>query len=289
MKRFIHIIVLLVIASVSAIAQNSYNSSQIRFRNDVTQFLKEEGYSPTINNSTGDINFKMEGTSYVIGLNTAFSSPYLVTLSASFSFESMSSSERQKLYEVENTINSKFNCIKASYAELDGSRILVFSVESFCHNSDDFKYALVKYLSFIKEAIEDFRKLYSGEGSSSTSSYYIDSPSYTTTSGNKTCKITGVEVGETETKIYFEYTNRYSSGGWCSIAPFTYIKTPSGTKYYLSKADGIPQSPKEYSFDYNGQKLTFTLIFPALPSGTSSFDLIESSDSEWKFYNIKIK
>lgn len=237
-------------------------------------FLKEEGYSPTINNSTGDINFKMEGTNYVVDLNTAFSSPYLVTLSASFSFESISSSERQKLYEIENAINSKFSCIKASYAELENSKILIFSVESFCHNSDDFKYALVKYLIFIKEAIDEFRKLYSGEGSSSVSSHYIDSPSYTTTNGNKTCKIIGVEVGETETKVYFEYTNRYSSGGWCSIAPFTYIKHPAGTKYYLSKADGIPQSPKKYTFDYYGQKLTFTLIFPALPSGTNSFDLI---------------
>jgi hypothetical protein len=31
------------------------------------------------------------------------------------------------------------------------------------------------------------------------------------------------------------------------------------------------------------------LIFPAIPKGTTSLDLVEPGDSEWKFYGVSLK
>lgn len=268
---------------------DDYTPAQANFRNDINQFLKEEGYAPTVNTNTGDINFKMEGTNYVIELDTDYKGPYLVTLSATFNMDPLSTPDKAKLYEAENTVNSKYDCVKASYLEHENTNLLIFSIESFCHNSDDFKYALAKYLVFIKTAIKDFGIIYNDAiTSNNSSSRRINSPYYTTTNGNTSCKIISVDVSGSETKVNFEYTNRYTSGGWCSIDKNTYILCDNGQRYALVKAEGIPISPKIHSFAYEGQKITFTLVFSGLPSNTKQFDLIESDSSEWKFYNIRL-
>ena len=284
-----YILVLLLISSLSLSAQDQYNQNQARFRNDINQFLREEGYSPSINTSTGDINFKMEGINYVVRLDTDYKGPYLVILNATFNMDPLTSSNKSKLFETENTVNSRYDCVKVRYLEYENTNLLIFSVESFCHNSDDFKYALARYLVLIKSAISDFTNIYEDTSSfASSPSRRINSPYYTTTSGNTSCKIVSIEVSTYETKVNFEYTNRYPSGGWCSIDKNTYILCDTGQKYALVKAEGIPLSPKTYNFAYQGQKLTFTLVFPAIPSSTRKFDLIESNSSTWKFYGVTI-
>ena len=288
MKVKVIVLFLCIVFSSLAYSQDGYNSNQIRFRNDINQFLKEEGYSPSINSGTGDINFKMEGTNYVVDLDTDYKGSYLVTLSATFNMESMSYTDKQKLYEVENTINSRYDCVKASYMEYEDTRLLIFSIESFCHNSDDFKYALVKYLGFIKSAIGDFRELYSGSDKSyESSTRQISSPYYSSTSKNKGLKIAGVDLTPTETRVYFTYDNSYSSSGWVQIDPKTYI-VANGTKYTMTKAEAIPLAPKKHNFTSQYEKLSFTLVFPAIPISTKQIDLIESQSSEWKFYGITL-
>lgn len=159
-KRLLIFVLMVHTIGVVCTYADKYTLSQSAFRRDINQFLIEEGYSTHINSETGDINFKMDDTNYVIDLNTDFNGPFLVTLSATFGTSSGSDSSKQRFYETSNTINSRYNCVKVCYLEYQNEGMLVFSVESFCHNSDDFKYALVKYLNIIKSAISEFTNLY---------------------------------------------------------------------------------------------------------------------------------
>ncbi len=63
----------------------------------------------------------------------------------------------------------------------------------------------------------------------------------------------------------------------------------NGTKYTLTRTDGIEMAPEKTYFSYAGQDITFTLYFPPISDTVASIDLIESIDSEWKFYGIKIR
>ena len=63
----------------------------------------------------------------------------------------------------------------------------------------------------------------------------------------------------------------------------------NGTHYTMTKAEGIKIAPDKTYFSCAGQDITFTLYFPPIPSPATSIDLIESADSEWKFYGIKIR
>lgn len=265
----------------------NYKPQQLSFRNDIKSYLYEEGYAPTINSNTEDIYFKIEGTNYSIELDTDYDSPFLVSLNARFNVDELSKSKLQRLYAIENDINEKYSCVKCSYSAFEDYRVLSFTVESFCHSSEDFKYALARYINIMRKAIADFMELYNDEPSSSKS-LVVHNPFYTTTSENKGLKILSVEVTTEKTIVNFEYTNLYSAAGWVQIEPVTHILV-NGQTLWMTKAVGIPQSPKKHNFSSQYDKLSFSLYFPALPSGVTKFDLIESSNSSWKFYGITLK
>ena len=75
---------------------------------------------------------------------------------------------------------------------------------------------------------------------------------------------------------------------WCNIDRNTYIMV-DGKRYTMTKAEDIKIAPDKTYFSYPGQEITFTLYFPAIPSSATSMDLIESPNSLWKFYGIKIR
>ena len=75
---------------------------------------------------------------------------------------------------------------------------------------------------------------------------------------------------------------------WCSINRNTHIIV-NGTHYTMTKAKGIAIAP-DVTYFYAGQKdITFTLYFPPITESATSMDLIESADSEWMFYGIKLR
>lgn len=86
--------------------------------------------------------------------------------------------------------------------------------------------------------------------------------------------------------MFFE---TYSKGyAWCQIDKGTYIKCkPSGKVLKLLKADGIAIAPGQTYYRDSETPIYFNLTFPAFPQGTTSFDLIESATSDWKFYNVR--
>lgn len=113
---------------------------------------------------------------------------------------------------------------------------------------------------------------------------YIENPSWNIKAGLP--KIDQIIFTREKTQVFFE---TYSKGyAWCQIDKGTYIKCkPSGKVLKLLKADGIAIAPGQTYYRDRETPIYFNLTFPALPQGTTSFDLIESATSSWKFYNVR--
>lgn len=118
----------------------------------------------------------------------------------------------------------------------------------------------------------------------------IINPSISIPISCKGLKIERVQINFAQTIVHFEYDNSANRSGWVTISPNTYIISyNTGKKYRLAKAEGIPIEPQKYNFSSPYERIRFKLIFPALPKGTTQFNLIESESSSWKFYGIKLE
>lgn len=112
-----------------------------------------------------------------------------------------------------------------------------------------------------------------------------------TSRGDNNLQILSVSISPDATTIEFSDNNSMSNGGyyqWFSISPDAYILV-NGTKYKLRSADGIALSPSVTYFSYANETKTFRLTFPPIPASTSSFDFVESQDSQWKLHGIKLQ
>ena len=106
---------------------------------------------------------------------------------------------------------------------------------------------------------------------------------YRTTDRNDKCKIIKVETSETETKVYMAFETNTNRN--CNISPNTVIEA-NGVKYKIKDAVSITFAPTNTVF-YPGIT-NFTLIFPPIPADVTIFNLIESEDSSWRFYEVKV-
>lgn len=130
---------------------------------------------------------------------------------------------------------------------------------------------------------------YSASPSTSASIKTIEYPTVSRTTAER-AKIKSIKLAKDYTAI--EITSNNQSGNsyyqWCNIDRNTYILV-NGTRYTLTRTNGIEIAPQKTYFSYAGQDITFTLYFPPISDAATSIDLIESIDSEWKFYGIKIR
>lgn len=57
----------------------------------------------------------------------------------------------------------------------------------------------------------------------------------------------------------------------------------------VSRTEGIEIASNKIYYSSVGQNITFILYFPPILETVTFIDLIESIDSQWKFYGIKIR
>jgi hypothetical protein len=106
---------------------------------------------------------------------------------------------------------------------------------------------------------------------------------------NINTEIRGVEITDEFTAIHICYQNtKYDYGGWYSMDRTAYIRDKStGRKYKLIAAENCAISPQKTAIEKDEKKI-FTLYFEPIPSATREIDFIESDNSTWKFYGIKL-
>jgi len=113
---------------------------------------------------------------------------------------------------------------------------------------------------------------------------------YQTVTGNRDLTIKKIINSAKNLTIEFEYVNTtHTEGGWCSIEAQTFIVDKrTNIKYTMLYAEGIAMSPAKTSMQLN-EKLSFKLVFPAIPDDCYIIDFLESEVSCWRFYNLKVK
>ncbi len=154
-KIFIIIIACCLEGILTVSAQNSKMSAEtLKFRNGIEQFLKEEGYVPTIDTDDNSVNFKKEGERYWI--NVEDSDPTYVEIhKAGFGIED---TNRNNLIEACNKATRDTRCGKAYITKSSVS----FSVEVYCHSIYDFKHIFYRSLNALN-AVKDKTKEYYNE------------------------------------------------------------------------------------------------------------------------------
>ena len=76
---------MIAIGFTATYAQKSFSTGQKKIRDEIYNFLKSEGYQPSIDND-GDIKFKRQGDVYFVCVSDKDSSPYYVRLSKYYSY-----------------------------------------------------------------------------------------------------------------------------------------------------------------------------------------------------------
>lgn len=160
MKKFKMILVALfaIVSTNAALAE--LTSEQLKFRNNIQSFLREEGFTVTIDDDDDSLNFKKEGTLYWITFGG--SSPiYLEVHRAGLNCED---SDPMEVYEAINNANRKIRCAKAMYT----GKSVTFACEIYCHTPEDFKYCFYKYMGELDSARDQVYDYYNNSGSSSS-------------------------------------------------------------------------------------------------------------------------
>lgn len=167
---------LLLASNVSAI---NITEAGKHFRNDIQSFLKQEGYSPWVDDEEG-LCFKQDGNNFCIDIEGE--RPFYVQ----FFREgySVNNINETALLKAINNCNANTKALKCCYYGND----ITFACESFCHNSEDFKYVFYKYLSILNygyEHLEEEYKLINGGSASISGPFSISSVDIGITDENK--------------------------------------------------------------------------------------------------------
>ncbi|HUS87148.1 MAG TPA: hypothetical protein VMW76_07910 [Bacteroidales bacterium] len=101
----------------------------------------------------------------------------------------------------------------------------------------------------------------------------ISSPNFSLKSP-ETVEVIEVEVSRSRTVVRGSIENRISNGYFC-LDRSTYLITENGERLNLTGLTGLPHCPDSHRFSEIGEKVYFSLTFPALPPGTDWIDLIE--------------
>jgi hypothetical protein len=105
---------------------------------------------------------------------------------------------------------------------------------------------------------------------------------------HETMSITKVEITGERTIVSLSVENRITGGSFCADRTI-YIIDPSGVKYKVVKAVGIPVCPESYTFKNIGEVLNFTLEFPPVKRDTKWVDIVEDCTSNcFRFYGVTL-
>jgi hypothetical protein len=105
---------------------------------------------------------------------------------------------------------------------------------------------------------------------------------------HETMSISKVERSAERTIVSLSVENKITGGNFCADRNIDIID-PSGIKYKVVKATGIPVCPESYKFKNIGEVVSFTLEFPPLKPETKWVDVIENcSDNCFWFYGVTL-
>jgi hypothetical protein len=105
---------------------------------------------------------------------------------------------------------------------------------------------------------------------------------------HETLEINKIEINQDKTVVFLSVENQRVGGRFCADRNI-YIIYPDGLRVKLDSSSGIPVCPDTYKFKTIGEKLDFTLTFPALAPGTGWIDIVEDCNENcFTFYGVTL-
>lgn len=153
MKKYLFLLFVFVAGILHSYSQDNAGLTQeeLKFRNLIEQFLKEEGYQPTIDNSDNSVNFKKDGDLHWITVEGSRPS-YIRIHRNGFSLEG---TNRKIMLEACNHANRNKRCGKATISD----QSVGFTIEFYCQSIDMFKKGFnnnISALSAVRAATQDY-------------------------------------------------------------------------------------------------------------------------------------
>ena len=159
------LLALMAFATAMPSEANELTSEQKAFQSSIVSFLREEGFSPSVDEDNS-INFKKEGVSYWIDIDE--SAPFYTELHRSgFSCKT---ADKDKVIRACNETNRTIKSVKAIMKTTTVSIVL----EAFYKTPEEFKYTFYRSIKELDKAYsrckEEYNKLDDDSGRSSNSS-----------------------------------------------------------------------------------------------------------------------
>lgn len=157
--RMLFASLLMMIAAATGYA-GELNSSQIAFRTSIVNYLRNEGFSPSIDND-GDIKFKKEGRTLYISIHDKESEFFNATVKMILDVDDPTSTQQAfRLYKAANAVNNGKYFVKCSVLDSDGDYFIVLGVEVLVTTAAEYRTVLDRYISVVCNSVSDFNDNY---------------------------------------------------------------------------------------------------------------------------------
>lgn len=244
---------------------------QDTFRSSIISFLREEGFSPSIDDDSS-ITFKKEGELYWIDVSE--SSPFYVEFHRNgFNCEN---ANMDLVLRSCNESNKKVKCVKA-FMETSS---VTLAIELYCHSVEEFKYTFYKSLKELDRAYATVKEYYNNPENDLAQAMPFSFVSCEVANSDKDGKIE-TDYG----KPIYDFSTKYlkpritldvKTAGTYDI----YVKmyTPSGS---LSTGNN---SPTGYSYKYSVTMTTGTHTYALTGWGSDTAGHWKEGDYRFEFY-----
>lgn len=157
-KYKVLILVILSLVIGGNVSADELTAEQKRFRSSIQEFLKEEGFMPTIDDEDNSLNFKKEGTLYWI----SFGGTTPLYIEFHRSGLNCEDADKSLVFQAVNAANRKVRCAKAMFNDTSVS----FAIEMYCHSAEEFKYIFYKCMKELESIKDEVSEFYNGSYSS---------------------------------------------------------------------------------------------------------------------------
>lgn len=137
---------LCIVASITAFAQKDLNSSQLKLRSEIFNFLKEEGFMPEID-SDGDIKFKRQGNACYVIVSDKNESPMYVEMERYVSVPEKYSEITARA--AAHNLSKSFKAVKCYYTRND--KVFTLSAQMFVRSAEPFKEVFYRLCSVMDD------------------------------------------------------------------------------------------------------------------------------------------
>ena len=295
MRKFFLIIIAAVIGCVAMNAAQPA-PAQSKAKKEIFNALKKYGTNIT-DDGEESISFKYDGTTFQVSIHMLNPQTLYLTLFVGFGLPEEYNSEISNIAAF-NAASGKPVCSFSS------NGALAFSCEMYAKDTKPFIAVLPEMLVALSSSAETFQEEYEKAAKDYVPSSPVTGASVIEANNNEYI-YPKIASNTSDSRLYIkkvtldqQYTIldmvSYNGAQYqnCAISKNSYLMA-NGRKYSMIKAEGISYSPTftDYPGYESGREvsLNFRLYFPPLPTGTTTFDFMESPTNGWQIKGVNLK